>query len=74
MKPIRFSPHAQAKLSSRGIELADVEQIVHDPAVTLPTRGLRQHVIGYVGSRGLHVVYEETDQEIWVVTAYWVLS
>jgi len=72
MKPIRYYDHAEARMEQRGIAKVDVERIIRDPPITLPTRGRRQRVIGYVGDRGLRVVFQETETTVWVVSANWV--
>jgi hypothetical protein len=71
-KTVKYRDHADARMAQRDITKEDVESVVANPAITLPSRGHRQRVIGYCRGRGLNVVFEEIAEVIWVVSTYWV--
>jgi len=76
MKPIRFSPHAEANLKAREIARKDAEAAIRNPArreAALPPREIVtwpyfDKVIGE--PMLLRAVIEESDNEIAVVTLY----
>lgn len=72
MKRIRFTGHAMLQMRERGIGEEDVVGVVRNPSIILPTSKGRKKGMGYRGDRGLIVVYAETNQEIWIITSYWV--
>jgi len=72
VKPIAYSGHAEARMAQRGIRSEEVEATVRNPGIVLPPEDGKQRVIGSVGRRSLNVVYEETNEEIRIVTAYWM--
>jgi hypothetical protein len=76
MKPIRFSPHAEANLKAREIARADAEAAIHNPARREAARSPREIVTHHYYDRVtgetmlLRAVIEETASEIAVVTLY----
>ena len=76
MKPIRFSPHAEANLKAREIARDDAEVAIRNPARREPANPPREVVTQryYDKVTGetmlLRAVIEETESEIAVVTLY----
>jgi len=76
MKPIRFSPHAEANLKAREIAREDGEAAIRNPARRetgrppreIVTRGYHDKVTGE--EMLLRAVIEESENEISVVTLY----
>ena len=74
MKPIQYTQHATDRMAERGVSEAEVESVMNAPAITLPGRLGRAHVMGYpreTDRRGLHVIYNEDANQRWVVSVYW---
>ena len=76
MKPIRFSPHAEANLVAREISRADAETAIRQPVRREPGRPPRE-IVSWVYSDTvtgetmlLRAVMEETEHEIAVITLY----
>jgi hypothetical protein len=76
MKPIRFSPHAEANLVAREIGRADAEVAIRLPDRREPGR-LPREIVSRVYSdivtgetMLLRAVIEETESEISVITLY----
>jgi hypothetical protein len=77
MKPIRFTPHAEASLLAREIGRADAEAAIRQtPTRRQPTRKPRE-IVNWVYSDTvtgetmlLRAVIEETKSEIVVITVY----
>ena len=75
MKPIRYTDHAHKKMQEREIGEEDVEAVVREPSILLPSRSLsRNDVIGYVRGRALRVAYAESQDALWIITSYWVAA
>jgi hypothetical protein len=76
MKPIRFSPHAEANLEAREIAREDAEAAVRNPARREAARPPREIVTRPYFDKVtgetmlLRAVIEESDNEIAVVTLY----
>ena len=76
MKPIRFSPHAEANLTAREIAREEAEAAIRDrarreddrPPREIVSRSYFDKVTGE--TMLLRVVIEETEHEIAVVTLY----
>lgn len=74
MKPIRFSPHAEANLKAREIPRDEAEAAIHQPIRREPTHPPREMVscvyFDIVAAEMilLRAVIEETEHEIVVVT------
>lgn len=53
----------------RNLKEAEVESIVHDPVLILPSRRHGRHdVIGYVRGRAIRIVYAESPDALWIIT------
>jgi hypothetical protein len=76
MKPIRFSPHAEANLAAREITRADAEAAIRNPdhqETGRPPRVIVNRVYSDTVTGEtmlLRAVIEETESEIAVVTLY----
>jgi hypothetical protein len=76
MKPIRFSPHAEANLKAREIAREEAEAAIRNPArreAARPPREIvtRQYFDTVTGETMLlRAVIEESESEIAVVTLY----
>lgn len=69
MKPIRYTAHAVERMQERGLTKAEVESVVQDPAVRLPSRRHGRHdVIGYMRGRAIRIVYAESPEALWIIT------
>ena len=72
-KPINISGHAQFEMHRRGIDRAEVEQVIRSPEQVLPSRKGREIYQSRFGPRGrllLRVVVKEVATAYHVVTAY----
>ena len=58
-------------MQQRDIQEEEARSVVKDPEITLPRKGNRQRVMGTIRGRMLTVTIEETDDAIWIVTAFW---
>jgi hypothetical protein len=75
VKPIRYTEHGEARRVERGVSKEQVESAIRDRAIKLPDPKGREHVVGYPmgpNGRGLHVIYNEDAEYIWIVSVYWV--
>ena len=76
MKPIRFSPHAEANLVARELNRMEAETTIRQPDLREPGRPPREVVsrVYYDTLLGetmlLRAIIEETDSEIAVITLY----
>lgn len=60
-------------MAERSIGEEDVVSALSNIGAVLPKGDKREHVIGYSASgRGVHIIYEETQEAIEIVTVYWV--
>ncbi len=71
MKPIRYTAHAVERMQEWRFQEAEIESVVRDPAITLPSRRQgRRDVIGYVQGRAIRVIYGESREALWIITTY----
>jgi hypothetical protein len=67
---IRYTKHARFQMRVRRISRDEVEAVMADPAMRLPERGGRRHVLKRVAGRLLRVVSMPADPDCWIITAY----
>ena len=59
VKPIRYTQHAKDRMAERGVSAAEIESVMNAPAITVPDRLGRAHVIGCPGEMQRAVAAEE---------------
>ena len=69
-KEIRYLDHAIQKLKERRVSKAQVQDILADPYQVLPARLGRKRAIKSFKDRTIHVIYEEHEDHLLVVTVY----
>lgn len=67
---IRYTGHAERRLTERGITRFEVEAVIADPEIAMPSRRGRVDVMKRIGGRLIRVLYEPHRGGPVVVTAY----
>lgn len=71
-KIIRYHVHARRRMNKRGIDDRQVEEAIYHPDAVRPAKrdGARRYEKKLSKRRRVRVIAEETDSEIWVITAW----
>lgn len=66
-----FSDHAKIKMKQRGLAQIQVQKVLNNPDLVLPSYGGRMIAEKNMGKLNLRVIYIEESSDIIVVTAHW---
>ena len=69
---IIIKPHAELRMTDRGISEAQVRMVFQNPKEVISVRYGRLAAFGEVDEKSLVVIYERKNEIIEVVTALWV--